>query len=421
MRLSTIFFTALLLFICPFSLLSQSQSSQLIFFEKGDLQQLIDEAPQYAEIRFDRNIQHTLSTPLLVRKPLILRGLNLLLPDSLGDTPLLEVEAAHVVITDFVMTGNAATVSQQERAPLLVIKANDFTVERGQFYNSSKEGISIEADTLDVVGGVVRDILGRGVMRDLVSINGGYNGKKARNILVENIRNYQSALRGAVEVSNGTDNITVRKVFAQECAYAVDVQDHRNDQQVNQYVVLEDIYALDCRHAIRTANIPIGHHNLSIRNVTAERCTRPLQISHTDMVSLEGVRILDHPEGEYPPLDINNCEGLSISDVKVRNSDFDGPALLIKDSEKVVVDGLMLMDENSALTQAVHYLLSSGEAFSGLKITNVVAPHFENEGILLSVTEKGGKLSDYLISGNLCTVKDEIQSASGTVRNNLGE
>ncbi len=258
-------------------------------------------------------------------------------------------------------------------------------------------------------------------MRDLVSINGGYNGKKVRNVLVENIRNYQSKLRGAVEVSNGVDNITVRKVFAQECAYAVDVQDHRNEQQINQHVVLEDIYALDCRHAIRTANIPIGHHNLSIRNVTAERCPRPLQISHTEMVSLEGVRILDHPDSEYPPLDINNCDGLTVSDVKIRNSNYGGAALRVKDCETVVIDGLILMGETPSLSHAVHYLLTNGEVFRGLKITNVVAPQFEDAGILLSADEKGGSLENYLISGNLCSVQDDIQSASGTVRNNLGE
>ncbi len=138
MQLRIFLLITVIIFLLSLPSLSQTSSAQLVFYEKGDLQQWLDEAPKHAEIRFDRNIQHILDEPLIVRKPLTLRGLNLLLPDSLGKTALLEVEATHVIITDFVMEGNAATVSQQERAPLLVIKANDFTVERGEFYNSSK-------------------------------------------------------------------------------------------------------------------------------------------------------------------------------------------------------------------------------------------------------------------------------------------
>ena len=58
----------------------------------------------------------------------------------------------------------------------------------------------------DLIGGVVRDVVGRGVRRDVVSISGsGGHGRRIRDVLVENVRCYESALRGAVEVSDGTD------------------------------------------------------------------------------------------------------------------------------------------------------------------------------------------------------------------------
>jgi hypothetical protein len=60
-----------------------------------------------------------------------------------------------------------------------------------------------------------------------VSISGsGGHGRRIRNVLVENVRCYESALRGAVEVSDGTDNITVRKIYAESAVYAIDVHIH---------------------------------------------------------------------------------------------------------------------------------------------------------------------------------------------------
>lgn len=243
----------------------------------------------------------------------MLKGLRVRLPDSLGHTALLGVTAAGVSITDFVMEGNAATVSQQERAPLLVIRADDFGVEGGAFYSSSKEGITVEADTGHITGGVIRDISGRSVMRDLVSINGGYAGKKVRNVLVENVRNYQSAL------------------------------------------------------------------------------------------------------------DIYKCNGLMISDVKIAYGDYEGTAVRLKDSENTVVNGLILMDKNVAYTHVIHYLLSSGKNYSGIKITKVMAPPLEEAGIVLTLSEKGASLRDYIIDGNLTSVRDEIQSGNRTVKDKPGK
>ncbi len=97
--------------------------------------------------------------------------------------------------------------------------------------------------------------------RDLVSISGGNRGQRIRNVSVENVRLKKGYLRGAVEVSDGTDNITVRHVYAEQAVYAIDVQDHASARKKtaetahpcapNTNVILEDVLAVDCRHAIQ--------------------------------------------------------------------------------------------------------------------------------------------------------------------------
>lgn len=381
-------------------------TAPIISFSEGDLQAVIDAAAPHTLILCDRTRPMVLSTPIVIRKPLHLKGLNAMLPDSLGKTALLEVRAKGVVLSDFELHGNASTVSQQERAPLLEIFEGDFTVERAHFTNSSKEGISIDAASKNLIGGVVRDVTGRNIMRDLVSINGGYEGATAGNILVENVRLYTSELRGAVEVSNGTDNITVRKVYAENCVYAVDVQDHLNPYQVNRNVLLEDIYAVNSKHAVRTANMDLGHSNLTIKDVIAENCTHPIQLSHTSNVLLQGVRVLNHPSGNAL-IDIEHCDGLILRDVFIRGSTHEGTALALKNCNHASVDGVMLMDAPK-LKHVLHYELTNGQHFTGLQVSGVVAPEKE-AGLRLSTSGDGGSLQHYSLEGNLTGVLDELK------------
>ena len=249
------------------------------------------------------------------------------MPEKLSRTPLVVVQSEGVTVSDFELHGNGDTVPQAERAPLLVLEAGGFTVERGLFTNSSKDGILIDGSALtgaDLTGGVVRDIVGRVIRRDLVSVGGsGATGHRIRNVLFDNVRCYGSEFRGTVEVSDGSENITVRKVYAEDCLYAIDVQDHGNPNQINRNVVIEDVYARNSRHAIRTASKPLGHTNLVLRNIVAEHCVAPLEIKNIDNVTLHGVTILDHTSPN-PPVSVVNCDGLSIRDVTIK--DVDSPA-----------------------------------------------------------------------------------------------
>ena len=388
----------------------------------SDLQKMIDAAKSNSIVQCDPNQQWTLSTPVKIRKPLTLLGLRARLPEKLGSTPLVVVEAKGVTIADFELVGNAESVPQKDRAPLLIISAGDFRVERGQFINSSKDGVMIDGDGLkeDIVGGVVRDIVGRNVIRDVVSISGSSgNAFKIRNVLVDNIRGYGSRLRGTVEVSDGTDNITVRKVYSEDSVYAIDVQDHHQIGQSNRNVVIEDVYATRCKHAIRTANTRRGHNNLTVRDITADHCVSPIQISHTDNLHLSNVRVMNHDSGK-PPIHLQDCRGLSVRDVVVENVSFKGAALLLENCEEAIVDGFSLRGQTNSLASAVHFRITGKENSSGLRISNVSAPRVTDAGIVIESTGKG-TLTDYLITGNLTSVADRIKGERAIISNNLPE
>ena len=383
-----------------------------------NLQEVIQSAPPHSVLMCNRNRPVTLSTPVTIDKPLTLRGLNAKLPERLGNTALIIVQAAGVSITDFELHGNASSVSQDDRAPLLRIGAGDFAVERGLFTDSSKDGVMIEAGDKDIVGGVVRDIVGVGVIRDTVSISGGTQGAKIRNVLVDNVRSYKSSRRGAVEVSDGTDNVTVRKVYAEDCVYAVDVQDHNQQHQDNRNVVVQDVYAVHCKHALRTSNSPKGHSNLTIRDVTAERCELPLSISHTDNVILESVRVIDH-ESSGAPITVVRCNGLSIHDVTVMNTASKGAALLLKDCNQTSIDGVVLRGVTTNLASAVSFLATAGKPLTGLGIHNVVAPQVRQAGIVLATEREGGTLTDFIISDNRARIVNTMNAGNGIIHNNL--
>ncbi len=394
---------------------------ETIYAGARDLQKVIDAAPPHAEIVCDFNHRVTLSTPIKINKPLTLRGLNARLPEKLGKTPLVEVLSKGVTISDFELTGNVDSVPQKEREALLIVAAGDFRIENGRFNDATKDGIMIDGDILaagDIVGGVVRDIVGRRVARDVVSISGGgHKGFKIRNVLVDNVRGYESSHRGTVEVSDGAENITVRKVYAEKSVYAIDVQDHKQPSQINRHVVIEDVYAVGCKYALRTDNRPLGHSYLTIRDITAKQCAEPLRILNTDNLTLANVHILDH-QGPGQPVYIRNCNRVSVRDVTIENSTHQGPAMLLEDCDGALVDGVRVTGAPK-LASAVCYRLATAKAYSALRIANVFAPEVTDAGIVLEAADKQATLADYMVSGNLARVADRIQGKRALRANNL--
>ena len=322
-----------------------SVSAQTVVYQ-GDrsLQEIVREAEPYSVIICDRNRVQTISQTIVINKPLTIRNLHARLPGKLGKTPILEVASEFVVLEGLHLIGNTETVTQENRAPLIDAHKGNFRIENCLFENSSKDGVMINAkpNAGDLTGIVVRDIIGRGNVRDVVSISGdGKTGGKVRNVYVENIRGYDSRLRGPVEVSDGSENVTVRSVYAENCVYAVDVQDHKSPHEVNRFILIEDIYAKNSKHAIRTANNDHGHSDLTIRNVTAEGCEFSLQVRNTQRVFIDNVRILN-PANDSPQVDIRNCKGLIVSNVFLPESYRDMEnRLLLKDCTQVKIGDVL--------------------------------------------------------------------------------
>ncbi len=68
----------------------------------------------------------------------------------------------------------------------------------------------------------------------------------------------------------------------------------------------------------------------------------------------------------------------------------------------------------------VCYRITTRETYSGLRISHVSARHVAETGIVLeAVGKEKGTFTDYLISGNLARVLDQIQGERGMVVDNL--
>ena len=429
--LSSLALLACLASLTPISAAADTNSAvdtrppvQILAWQQPDLQKALDDAPANSVILFNPNEQLELSTPLKINKALTLRGLKAKLPPKLGKSPLVTVHAKGVTIEDFELQGNTESVEQTERAPLIYILAGDFVVRHGLVINSSRHGIYVapEKETGDIYGGTIRDIVGRGNARCVVAVGDhGDQGLTVHNVLVENIRCYDSSLRGAVNLKDGNDNVIVRDIYSSNSVYGVDIQDHKKAGETNRNILVENVYAVKCRHAVRTNNRPLGHENLTVRNVTAVKCTIPLRISNTARVVIENIRVLDHELGEepYPPIIVADCSSVAIRDVVIRHSEYEGPGLAVLDSSDVVIDGVNLEEPYGKLTSGVSYLLTTTNSLSGLQISHVTARNFKEGGIHLESKTPGGTVLDYIISGNLAAVVDKINGARKTVVNNF--
>ena len=309
----------------------------------SDLQQVVDRAAAGSVVECDVRNQRTLTAPLLIRKPLTLRGLNARLPEKLARTSLIVVEAEGVTLEGLELHGNYDSVSQKDRAPLIKIHAGNFRLERCRFYDSTKDGVEItpKPNGGDIVGGIVRDIKGFRIGRDAVSISGGNRGEKVRDVVVENVSLRKGYHRGAVEVSDGTDNIRVRDVYAEDCTYAIDVQDHGRESAANTNVLVENVEAVRCRHIIRTANSPRAHANLTLKSLTGRDCRAPVRISHTANVLIDGLKILRHADGKEPPIDFKGCTGVTVTNARIQTAAFVDNPIRSRKTTGLIVEGLV--------------------------------------------------------------------------------
>ena len=327
-------------------------TGMVIHLNGRDWQEVIDEAPAFSTIIGDgREVIIREGGTIRVTKPLRIQKFQGRLEDGLGRTPILHVESEGVVVDDFRLFGNHGTVEYAERAMLLLITAGHFIVSNGHVENATKHGIEVAAGRAgrDIEGGIIRDIIGHGVRRDVISINGsGELGHYNRNILVENITAYGSEERGAVEVVDGTDGVTVRNVRCDLCRYGVDVQDHQREGQINTHVLIDGVHVTRTASAIITANRALGHRHLTIRNISGEDWPEPehrrgrtrgrVDVTNTDHVRIENVRIVGDEHGHA--VSLYNVSGAVLRDIFVEDHRASLPAIDLQEVGGLLVDGV---------------------------------------------------------------------------------
>lgn len=396
----------------------------VIPIDAARLQQALEAAPPHSVLMADRARPIEVSRTVRVEKPVTLLGLNLRLKSGLAKTPILAVLAEEVRIRDFVLEGNGDSVPQADRAPLIVVRRSRFVIENGQTNNSAKDGVMITpvAEFGDIEHGTIRNLTGRDTIRDIVSIGGrGHEGLYVRHLVVQNIRSYGSKLRGPVEVSDGSEHITVRGIYAEGSFYGVDVQDHSRPGMVNRHIVIEGVHVQDCVTAVRTANRDFGHDGLTIRDVTGEAWReddrwRPLHVRNTRNVLIENIRIQGSVGG--PAVFVQNSDNVTLRNVTILDSAPDGAAVVVEDARNASIDNIAVIGDRPPAV-AVAYRIRADERFGHLRIRNVTAPDAREAGIALENLSRSGGLDSYAITGNLATLQGELPAAKRLVGGNL--
>lgn len=401
----------------------RGETPEIIRVGDRPLQEAIDAALPYSTVLADRGRLLEIDATVRIGKPLTLVGLHARLKPGLEKTPILEIASEGVRLRDFHLIGNGDTVPQSGRAPLVHVRAGGFVIENGATDNSAKDGVMItpDAEFGDIEHGVVRNITSRNTIRDTVSIGGAAEqGFYVRHLVVDNIRAYESELRGPVEVSDGSEYVTVRDVYAEGCAYGVDVQDHNRPQQINRHIVIESVHVKNTKIAVRMANHDFGHDGLTIRNVTASDwpadADRPFWVRNTSNALIENVRLYGCPAG--PCIHVRNSDNLTLRNVFLIDGAHDGPAVLIEDSDHAFVDNVVVRGDRTP-EHGVVYRISSNERFRGLRIHNVRAAHVRGTGVLIENKSESGGLDDYRITGNDAAVQADEPAARRIVRDNL--
>jgi hypothetical protein len=236
-------------------------------------------------------------------------GLWLQAQSGVEDLTVFLVTSDNVNINNFKIIGNEASTSQI-KGYLLRMEGSGFLITNGRVTNAAKNGIMIgfASDTVNanITGGTVSHIVGDNNVRDTVSLTGhGEDGTYINDVTVDTVAQYHSGGgRGAVEVSDGTNNILVKNIWAQNSDYAVDVQDHGDLGQSNKGVTLQNITSTGCYYTIRTSNsAAFGHRGLYISTVSGSNWPTSVtagdvacvQVENTHNVTITGVTSVNAP------------------------------------------------------------------------------------------------------------------------------
>lgn len=403
--------------------------AETIYVNGRDVQKVIDQAPAYSTIvGDDRERMIRNGETIVIDKPLRLTNFRGRLAPGTRDTRILQVDAKHVMIDNFRLYGNYGTVSLGDRRSLLRVRAGHFLIENGQVFDSMKHGIVVRSMDGDTEHGIIRNIVSHNIRRDAISLTGyGDLGFFNRNILIENITAYRSKDRGAVEISDGNENITIRNVYADSCRYGVEIQDHGREGQVNIGIVIEGVDVANTMSAVNFNLSDYGHGNITLRDISGEswpprsddrfQDRSPIDIRNVRNVIVENIHISKN--NSQPVISIQDSEGLMIRNVFIENQgDTENASIRAVDVSDLLIDGVNVRADGN-LGAVVSYQLSGRGDHRNVQIRGISATKDLPVGILLERLPGDATLTNYTITGNLVRIVDRINGSAAYVDGNL--
>ncbi|KAJ8903430.1 hypothetical protein NDN08_004538 [Rhodosorus marinus] len=363
-NMSTVFKRKLVWIAILASLLTRVQvTAEVIELEcKEDLRDQVWRAPAGSELVASEGCVWQTNTSVQVHRPMTIRGVRVRLMPGIRRKPAIWVASKGVSITDFILIGNKGTIPQSQRQSLLWVSAGNFILERGRLVNSSRDGIMVHAsrsskiDPEPVRNGVIRDITGTGNNRDLVALTTAGDGAiTTSHVLVENIKAFNSDLRGAVEVGDGVEDIVIRNVYARGCYYTIAIQDHqRSELETNNRVEITNVVGVANKYGILSQTHRPGHGHINITGMVFIDCRRPILLKYIDFLSLSDLRVEGTRE-QFAPIEFEACRDLSVQDISIRDSSGRDGAMVVHSSKRVRVEGLTLDRETTQFAYGIEF------------------------------------------------------------------
>eukprot|EP00189_Rhodosorus_marinus_P002446 CAMPEP_0113954412 /NCGR_PEP_ID=MMETSP0011_2-20120614/520_1 /TAXON_ID=101924 /ORGANISM="Rhodosorus marinus" /LENGTH=398 /DNA_ID=CAMNT_0000963501 /DNA_START=91 /DNA_END=1287 /DNA_ORIENTATION=+ /assembly_acc=CAM_ASM_000156 len=371
------------------------------------LEEQIESASDGDLLRANANCEWTVDNAISIRSRVRIRGVRAKLKSGVGLTAIFKVLEPGVIIEDFVLTGNKDSVKEAFRMSLILVFKSDVIIRRGVFYDSSQNGVAVRANqgATDIVGGLLEDLEGHGCARDVVSISTRDNGQRGtRNITVRNVRAYDSKKKGAVEVSDGAEDITVDNIYAEKCLYAIDIQDHsKGELESNNRISISNVHAYRCKYAVRSETTDIGHSDIEISNVLAQGCVRTMALKNIRNLSIHNIRS-EGNKGNGHAIELVNCDNLVLRDARFGNRLGTVSAVWVKNSKNARIYSVKLKS-GSLFKYGITVLATLSEDFESLMLEENDVASASTVGIRILETNAQSSLGDIVLANNIGTIR----------------
>ncbi|KAJ8906833.1 hypothetical protein NDN08_003319 [Rhodosorus marinus] len=311
----------------------------------SSLREEIEKADKYDILVSNGGCKWEVSKAIIINKPLTLKGIHVTLQSGVVGS-IFSLRSNRITISDFTVIGNRDSVTKGQS--LINAYRSGFVIENGALKSSSSHGIRVApvSGGLEIDGGVIRDVVGHRNIGNVVLLSTSRGGKTStRNVLVENVRAYDSKFKGALEVSNGVQDIFAQTLYAERCVFAFAVQDQSLNQQSIRRVFLTSVVARKCDYGVLSKG-GVRHYDISISGVIIENCKTAMTLHNLNWGRVYDVRVIDAGDGK-PQIGILKSDNLTLRDVSFMGKSQSGSAVLIRESNKVRVSGVMLSETTS--------------------------------------------------------------------------